>query len=50
MPPEGNDEASGSPTMRFLPLKSMIGSPSFNSRKESCFSAVDPVIGRNQWV
>ena len=50
IPPDGNEDASGSPTMRFLPEKSMIGSPSFSSRKESCFSAVEPVIGRNQWV
>ena len=46
----GVDEASGSPTMRFFPENCMIGSPSFNSRNESCFSAVEPVIGRNQWV
>ena len=50
MPPDGKDDASGSPTIRFLPLNCMIGSPSLSSRNESCFSAVEPVIGRNQCV
>ena len=50
MPPDGNDDASGSPTMRFFPENCMIGSPSLISRKASCFSAVEPVIGRNQCV
>ena len=50
MPPEGKLEASGSPTMRFLSEKANTGSPSLSSRKASCFSAVEPLSGRNQWV
>ena len=51
MPPEGKDEASGSPWISSLPLNSAIHLPSrFGSKKESCFSAVRPVIGWNKWV
>ena len=51
MPPEGNDDASGSPCMRFWPENSAIVRPSpVGERNESCFSAVEPVIGTNQWV
>ena len=49
-PPEGKLEASGSLTIRFLPEKLMIGSMPLGSRKESCFSAVEPVMGWNQCV
>ena len=49
-PPLGKLEASGSPTIRFLPLNTMMGLPSSSSKKESCFSAVEPVRGWNQWV
>ena len=51
MPPDGNDDASGSPWTRFLPLNSAIVRPSpVGARKESCFSAVEPVMGTNQCV
>ena len=50
-PPEGNDEASGSDWMSCAALNDSIGCPfSSNVRKASCFSAVCPVCGRNQWV
>ena len=50
-PPEGKEEASGSPRTSSLPEKSIstrLG-PS-GVRKPSCFSAVTPVMGWNQWV
>ena len=51
MPPEGKLEASGSPRTSSLPLNSAIAAPpSVGARNESCFSAVSPVIGWNQWV
>ena len=51
MPPDGKDEASGSPLMSSLPLSSMMTVPSpCGLMKESCFSAVVPVSGWNQWV
>ena len=50
-PPEGKLEASGSPFTSSLPEKSMITSPfSVGVMKLSCFSAVNPVMGWNQWV
>src|SRR3954451_18141034 len=51
MPPVGNDDASGSPWMSSLPVKAAIAVPSpVGAKKESCFSAVEPVSGWNQWV
>ena len=51
MPPDGNELASGSPWTRFLPENSAIVRPSpVGVRNESCFSAVEPVIGTNQCV
>ena len=51
MPPEGNDDASGSERMSSLPEKSMMTLPSPTGvMKLSCFSAVTPVMGWNQWV
>ena len=51
MPPDGNEEASGSPLMSSLPEKAWIAPPSTTGlRKESCFSAVKPVMGWNQCV
>jgi hypothetical protein len=55
MPPEGNDEASGSLWMSCAPTKrsSTLSSPgmvTFRSMNESCFSAVSPFIGWNQCV
>ena len=51
MPPEGNEEASGSPWMSWRPEKRTMGLPSPSRlRKVSCFSAVSPRIGWNQWV
>ena len=51
IPPDGNDDASDSPLRRVLPESSKMGSPSLSlSRNESCFSAVEPVIGWNQCV
>ena len=48
-PPEGNDEASGSPLISSLPENSIITVPSPTGEiKLSCFSAVIPVIGWNQ--
>ena len=50
-PPEGKLEASGSPMIRFFPEKDMIAwAMPVLSRKASCFSAVPPVRGWNQWV
>ena len=51
IPPDGNDDASGSPLISSLPENSIITSPSpLGEIKLSCFSAVTPVIGWNQWV
>src|SRR3954447_17253709 len=51
MPPVGNEEASGSPWMSSLPENSAIATPSpVGLKKESCFSAVEPVRGWNQCV
>ena len=51
MPPLGNDDASGSAWMSWLPLNRRIGSPSpVSVRKASCFSAVCPLSGWNQCV
>ena len=45
-PPEGNDDASGSPLISSLPENSIITVPSPTGEiKLSCFSAVIPVIG-----
>ena len=50
-PPEGKDEASVSPSTSSLPENSMITLPSpVGEMKESCFTAVMPVMGWNQWV
>ena len=50
-PPDGNEDASGSPLISSLPENSMITLPSEGAEiKESCFSAVTPVSGWNQWV
>ena len=50
-PPEGKEEASGSPLISSLPEKSIITPPSgAGEMKLSCFSAVTPVSGWNQWV
>src|SRR5438067_13583101 len=51
MPPDGKLEASGSPLINSLPLNSATARPSApGEMKASCFSAVIPVIGWNQWV
>ena len=51
MPPVGNEEASGSPWMSSLPENSAIAvPPPVGAKKESCFSAVEPVSGWNQCV
>ena len=51
MPPDGKLDASGSPLISSLPLNSATARPSaVGARNESCFSAVMPVIGWNQWV
>ncbi len=48
-PPLGKDDASGSPWISCLPENSRIAVPSLvGDMKESCFSAVIPVIGWNQ--
>ena len=45
-PPEGNEEASGSPLINSFQENSMITRPSpMGEMNESCFSAVIPVIG-----
>ena len=51
-PPDGNEEASGSLVISSFPEKSNIILPVVFSvvTKESCFSAVIPVMGWNQWV
>ena len=51
-PPEGNDEASGSPFINSLPENSIRTFPfSLGAEiNESCFSAVVPVKGWNQCV
>jgi hypothetical protein len=50
-PPDGNELASGSPWRRFWPENSAMVCPSpVGVRNESCFSAVEPVIGTNQCV
>ncbi len=50
-PPDGKEEASGSPLISSLPENSKTACASeAGLRKESCFSAVTPVIGWNQWV
>ena len=48
-PPEGKELASGSPRTSSLPENSIITLPSpVGLMKESCFSAVMPVMGWNQ--
>ena len=51
-PPDGKDDASGSPLINSLPEKFIRTFPSFigAEMKESCFSAVAPVNGWNQCV
>ena len=50
-PPEGKEDASGSPRISSLPENSiMIFPPPAGAMKLSCFSAVTPVMGWNQWV
>ena len=50
-PPEGKEDASGSPTISDLPVSCiMTASPPTGSIKLSCFSAVRLVKGWNQWV
>ena len=50
-PPEGKLDASGSPLTSSFPEKSIITWPSPTGvMKLSCFSAVKPVMGWNQWV
>ena len=50
IPPDGKLDASGSLWMSCAPLKRSIGRPSSSKvRKASCFSAVRPVWGWNQW-
>ena len=44
-PPDGKDEASGSPTIKFLAENANIAFSPSMSKKESCFSAVEPVKG-----
>ncbi len=45
-PPDGNEDASGSPLISSLPEKSIITLPSgAGVINESCFSAVTPVSG-----
>ena len=50
MPPDGNDEASGSDWISCSAVNDSTA-PLFASsvRKASCFSAVSPVCGWNQW-
>lgn len=51
-PPDGKEDASGSPLINSLPEK-LIKTLPFGIGaviKESCFSAVTPVNGWNQWV
>ena len=50
-PPEGKLEASDSPLMSIFPEKAVITPPSpVGEIKDSCFSAVKPLRGWNQWV
>ena len=51
-PPDGNEDASGSPLINYFPEKVIRTFPlgSGAEIKESCFSAVTPVSGRNQCV
>ena len=50
-PPAEKEDASGSPLMSSLPENSMMTLPSGEGEiKLSCFSAVMPVRGWNQWV
>ena len=50
-PPEGKEEASGSPLISSLPENSIMTPPSgAGEMKLSCFSAVMPVSGWNQCV
>lgn len=50
MPPEGKLDASGSPWMSWLPESfSMTPASPSGERNASCFSAVMPVSGWNQW-
>ena len=49
-PPLGKDDASGSPFLKVFPLNSSTARVPSGSKKASCFSAVNPVIGVNQWV
>ena len=50
MPPLGKLDASGSLCRSIDPVNFSMGRPSrSNHRNASCFSAVDPVIGWNQW-
>ena len=49
-PPEGKLDASGSPTIRLLPVRRIITLSPSGSMKLSCFSAVRPVRGWNQCV
>jgi len=50
IPPLGNELASGSAWMSSSPENSVMGWPLLSMpRKESCFSAVEPVSGWNQW-
>ena len=50
-PPEGKLEASGSPLTSSLPENSTMTPPSGRGdTKDSCFSAVKPERGWNQWV
>ena len=48
----GKEEASGSPWISSLPEKPAraVPSPPEGSKKESCFSAVEPVSGWKTWV
>ena len=50
VPPEGKLDASGSPTIRFLPVSCMMTLSPEGSIKLSCFSAVRLVRGWNQCV
>src|SRR5436190_20291537 len=51
IPPDGKLEASGSPLISSFPVNSATALPSgVGFRNESCFSAVMPVSGWNQWV
>ena len=46
MPPEGKEDASGSPRINIFPENSLKTWPSgVGARNASCFSAVNPVMG-----